>query len=163
MNSTAIANFRSRNYEANLVVDTAIYASGDLLSDRVAITLDAAAVAAGKPVSGTITGITVLDKDDEGALMDLVILDADVSLGTINAAPSISDTNAQQVVAIVPVSSFYDLGGNRIGRPIFDPIDFESASGKLYIGAINGTGTPTYSTASDVRVKLLIALHNVNK
>lgn len=162
MTPVMLSNFRSRKYEANLVVDTAIYASGDVLSDRVAITLDAVAAAESRPVSGTITQITLLDKDDEAALLDLVILDADVSLGTFNVAPTISDTNAQQIVRVVPVLSYTDVGGAQVASPSFDPIDFEVSAGKLYIGAIS-RGTPTYTSASDLRVKLQISLHNVNK
>lgn len=158
-----IGNFRSRKFEANLVIDTSIYAAGDVLSDRVAIVLDARAAAEVRPVSGTITGIKLLDKDGEGALLDLVILDADVSLGTINGAPNISDANAEKIVAIVPINSYSDVGGSKIARPSFDPIDFEVPGGTLYIGAINGSGTPTYTATSDLRVKLTISLHNVNK
>lgn len=154
-----IANFRSRKYEVDLVIDTSAYGASDLLSDIVAITLDPS----GKAVSGTIRGITLLDKDDEGALLDLVILDDNKSLGTINSAPNISDANAQAVVAVVPITSYSDLGGAKVARPSFDPIDFEVAAGVLYIGAVNGAGTPTYTAASDLRLKLMIQLHNVNK
>lgn len=161
MNTTLLANFRSRKYEVNLVVDTSAYTAGDVLSDRVAITLDAD----GDAVSGTITGLTLLDKDDEGAELDLVVLDTDVSLGTINGAPNIDDTGGQSVVAIIPVATgdYEDLGAFKVARPSFDPIDFECAAGVLYIGAINGAGTPTYAAASNLRAKLTIALHNKNK
>jgi hypothetical protein len=162
MNSVNVANFRSRTFEVNLVVDTSIYASGDVLSDRVAITLDANAVTESKKLSGTITGITLLDKADQGSLLDLVVLDADVSLGTINVAPTITDTNAERVVAIVPVTNYTDLGGNQVARPSFDPIDFETSTGKVYLGAIC-RGTPTYGAASDLRAKISIQLHNINK
>jgi hypothetical protein len=164
MTPLMLGNFRSRKYEANLVIDTSAYGDGDVLSDRVAITLDAKAAADGRPVSGTITQITLLDKDDEGAALDLVILDADVSLGTINGAPNISDTNAQQIVRVVPVATtnYTDVVGAKVAFPSFDPIDFEVAAGVLYIGAIS-RGTPTYTAASDLRVKLQISLHNVNK
>lgn len=153
-----IANFRARKYEVNLVIDTAAYGDGDVLSDRVAITLDPGL----GPVSGTLTGLTLLDKDDEGGLLDLVVLDADVSLGTINGAPNISDDNMQQVVAVIPVVSYSDLGGAKVARPSFDPIDFEVAAGKLYIGAIS-KDTKTYTAASDLRVKATIRLHNLNR
>lgn len=159
MTPVMLANFRARKYEVNLVIDTSGYTAGDVLSDRVAITLDPA----GKPVSGTITGITLLDKDDEGALLDLVVLDADVSLGTINGAPNISDANSEKIVAVIPVTSYNDVGGAKVARPSFDPIDFECADGVLRFGAINGTGTPTYAAASDLRLKVMIQLHNLNK
>lgn len=154
-----LGNFRARKYEVNLVIDTAAYASGDLLSDRVAIDL----TGKGEPVSGEVVGFTLLDKDDEGGLLDIVFLDSNVSLGTINAAPSISDTNAQQLIApAVPVSSYTDMGGCQIAGPSFDPIPFETATGILYVAAIS-RDTKTYTAASDLRLKVMIRLHNVNK
>ncbi len=160
MGNESLRNFQAKKYEVNLVVDTAAYASGDLLSDRVAVLL--ASLPGGAPVRGEIIGITLLDKDDEGALLDLVFLDANVTLGTINAAPSITDANSEKIVAIVPVTSYTDVGGAKVARPSFDPIPFESADGYLYVGAINGTGTQTYTAASDLRLKLMVRLHNVN-
>jgi hypothetical protein len=160
MSNESLRNFQVKKYEANLVVDTSAYGSGDLLSDRVGILLGS--LPGGAPIRGEIVAVTLLDKDDEGALLDLVVLDADVTLGTINSAPSISDANSEKIVATIPITSYYDVGGAKIARPSFDPIPFESADGYIYIGAINGTGTPTYTAASDLRLKLMVRLHNVN-
>jgi hypothetical protein len=157
----ALSNFQGKKYEVNLVIDTAAYGTGEVLSDRVEIVLSPA-LPGGLPVRGEIIGLTLLDKDDEGAQLDLVVLDANVSLGTINSAPNISDTDAQAVVAVIPVTSYSDLGGCKVARPSFDPVPFETATGKIYIGAINGAGTPTYASASDLRIKASIRLHNVN-
>jgi hypothetical protein len=157
----SITNFHTKKYEVNLVIDTSAYGAGDVLSDRVAVALVAGLVG-GRPVRGEITGITLLDKDDEGVALDLVILDANVAIGTINAAPAITDANAEKIVAIVAVATddYTDVGGCKVARPSFDPIPFESADGSLYIGAINGAGTPTFTAASDLRLKLAIRLDN---
>ncbi len=48
--------------------------------------------------------------------MDLYFLKADVSLGAVNAAPSITDTNAEQIVGFVTVTASKDLGGCRFGQ-----------------------------------------------
>ena len=155
-----IGNFRPKKYEANLVIDTAAYASGDVLSDFVAIPL-APVITGDPPIRGVVTQITLLDKDDEGGLLDLVFADAAVSLGTINDPPNISDTNAQQIVGAVSVLSYVDFGGARVARPDFEPIEFEVSDGILRVGAIS-RDTKTYTGASDLRVKLMIRLDNVN-
>jgi hypothetical protein len=160
-NNIHLTNFQAKKYEVDLVVDTAAYTAGDVLSDRVAVAL-VSKLAGARPVRGEITGITLLDKDDEGVALDLVVLDADVTIGTINGAPSISDANAEKIVAVVPVATtdYDDVGGSKVARPSFDPIPFESADGNLYIGAINGAGTPTFTAATDLRLKLMVRLDN---
>lgn len=155
-------NFQAKRYEVDLVIDTSQYASGDVLSDRVAVELvsEDTAEALGV-IRGEILGAVLLDKDDEGGALDLVFLDADVSLGTVNNAVSITDTNAERVLGIVPVTSYEDLGGCKLARPDFAPIYFEVAEGKLYVGAIS-KDTKTYTAAPDLRVKLFVRLHNVD-
>lgn len=160
MKSTiSLANFHARKFEVNLTVDTSAYASGDLLSDRVEVSI--CSLLAGEKLQGEVIGITLLDKDDEGAAIDLIFLDSDVSLGTINSAPTLSDANAQAVFGAVSVTSYTDLGGCRVANPYHEPLPFESADGSIYVAAIV-RGAPTYTAATDLRLKLLIQLHNVN-
>ena len=100
------------------------------------------------PVSLTVSGHDYLGLGD---------------LASVSPLGESEDANAEKIVAIVPINSYSDIGGSKVARPSFDPIDFEVSGGTLYIGAINGSGTPTYTAASDLRVKLTISLHNVNK
>jgi hypothetical protein len=101
--------------------------------------------------------LMVIDKDDQGAALDIYILDADVAVGTENAAPNISDANAASILTKIPVATtdYYDLGGVRVAelhgldravRPIVGTRD-------LAIAVVNGTGTPTY-TAAGIVVRL---------
>lgn len=153
-----ISSFQLTKVEVDLSLDTAAYASGDVLADTQVVTLGTHLPDVGR--KGTIESITVLDKDDQAGLFDLVILDSNVSLGTENAAPSITDANAASVVAIVPVSGYTDLGANAIARPSFDPIPFVLAAGvQLYVGAIS-RDTKTY-TAAGLRLKFAIRIENV--
>lgn len=156
-----IVNFQVKRFDVTLVVDTSVYASGDVLSDKVAVNLGM--LVGSKPIRGRIVQMTVTDRADQGGLLDLVVLDADKSLGTINVAPSISDDDASAVLAVVPVTSYADLGGVQTARPSFDPIYFESdPTGKIYLAAIS-RDAKTYAAASDVRVRLMVELHNVNQ
>lgn len=126
-------------------LDTSAYASGDLLADTQVV--QGALRAAG----GLLQTITLNDKDDQGAAMSVVILKANVSMGTENSAPSISDTNGDSVLAIIPVqtSDWVDLGGTRVAnlRNLGIPLAPISGSSDIAIALINGTGTPTYTAA----------------
>jgi len=139
-------------HDVTLSTDTAICASGDVLADTQVVS-NAVLMNGGHAL---LHSITVLDKDDQGQAMDLVFLRSNVSIGTENAAVSVTDTNAAEILGIVPVaaSEFYDLGGCRIATLTGVGLVLETASDStsLYIAAIS-KGTGTY-TASGLIVKL---------
>lgn len=151
-----VANFRTHVYDLELSLDTSAYAAGDVLADFQKLELDESS----KWIRGTINDIKVVDKDDQGLEMDIVIsqkLDTTPPvLGTENAAVSISDADAQTIVGIVNVSSYTDLVGSQYGQPdSFTPIGFNlSDANYLYVGAIS-RGAPTH-TANGVVLKISI-------
>ena len=137
-----------------LSLDTAAYADGDVLADSQIVT-DCLRTTDG---TGTITNVTCLDEDDQGFGFDLLFLDANVSLGTENAAPSITDANARNILGWVRVSAsdFIDLGGTRLASvPCSIPVKGVSGADDLYVAAIS-RGTGTY-TASGIVVRVAIA------
>ncbi|UYN96594.1 MAG: hypothetical protein KIT25_06580 [Enhydrobacter sp.] len=141
--------------EATLALDTNIYADGDVLSDTVEI------AGAFRVAGGTldIVGAIVHDEDDQGAALDLILLDANQSLGTRNAAPDISDANGRKIVARIPVGAgdFYDFGAFKRAEVAVFPkkVKAGAESTSLFLSAIS-RGTGTY-TASGVRVRLMVA------
>lgn len=138
-------------FDLTFTLDTSAYADGDILADTQSI----ASVFLSTTGTRILESVTVLDEDDQGMGLDILFLDANNSLGTENAAPSISDANARSIIGRVSISSadFYDLGGCRfaqragIGLPLKG-----NASTTLYVAAIS-RGTGTY-TASGIRIKL---------
>lgn len=141
--------------DITLVLDTNIYADGDVLA--VPQVISNATRDQGERC--WLTGIFMLDEDDQGAALDLIFLDSNVSLGTINAAASISDANARKVIARVSFAAadFYDLGGCKVADLAFTPIQMKAGVGSrdLYIGAVS-RGTGTY-TASGLKLKLRLS------
>jgi len=132
--------------ELTLSLDTNAYADGDVLADTQELT-SAVRVAAG---SGYIMQVRVNDKDDQGQPFDIYILQTNVSIGTENAAVSITDANADEIIGRIPVysSDYYDMGGCRVAYPTMDPILVEAAAGStsIYIAGVSrGTGTYTAS------------------
>ena len=98
--------------EIDMTVDTGILADGDLMADVQEIT-NAFKYKGGVAVAQTVT---VLDKDDQGGDLYVVLLNADQSLGSENDPPNISDANAEKIIAVIPVGSgdYVDFGGCKI-------------------------------------------------
>lgn len=133
--------------------DTSANGAGDVLFDRVT-TGTISRIAAGVV---HLESITVLDEDDQAAAnMTLVFLDADVTLGTVNAAPSITDANSRKIVGTVVVLStdFIDLGGVKVAniKNVGLTMKCAAASQALFVAGITA-GTPT-QTADGVKLKL---------
>jgi hypothetical protein len=138
---------------AALTLDTAEYATGDVLAD----TQEMANAVPANGGSAWIESVVVIDKDDQGAALDLVFMKTNVSLGTENAAVSISDADAAQILGIVSVAAndFVDLGGVRVAtltkgsHPKLNVlIEAASDSRSVFVGAI-ARDTATY-TASGI-------------
>lgn len=134
-------------------LDTSAYAAGDLL-------FDSAEVAAAVRVNGgtsILESITIVDKDDQGAAFTLLVANAATDFGTLNAAPNPDDTECATVIGWVPVatSDYVDLGGARVAciRNIGLLLKAAAPTTSLYIAAVNGSGTPTY-TASGLVLQL---------
>jgi hypothetical protein len=138
-----------------LTLDTNVYASGDVLAATQA-------VASAVPTNGghaLLHSLVVNDKDDQGQAMDLVFLRTDVSIGTENAAVSIADADASEILGIVSIAAgdFLDLGGCRVATvpSIGLVLEADAASSSIFIAAIS-RGTGTYS-ATGVTVKIGLA------
>lgn len=134
---------------ATPVLDTAIHASGDTLFDR---TLLANAVKANGE-RAILQSVTLVDKDDQGAAVDLFLLEADVLFGAVNAPPSITDANAVNVhfIGSIAAADWIDLGGNRVAslKGIGLMVKAGAASRDLWIAAVT-RGTPTHTAAGIV-------------
>lgn len=139
--------------DVTLSLDTSAYASGDVLADTQVVT-NATRVA---DLGGIIHSVEVIDQDDQGAAFDIYFLDSNVSMGTENSAPNISDANAAKIMARVQVGTgdYYDLGGVKIADMTGLGRIVKPASGtrNIYVAVVNGTGTPTY-TASGIILRI---------
>lgn len=134
------------------VCDTLIYAANDVL-------FDATEVAGAVRVSGGVAvldSVVVLDEDDQAAAaMDLVILRSNVSLGTANAAVSITDANAREILGVVPIAAtdFKDLIASRLATVKNIGLVIKPTTGTSIWIAATTAGTPT-QTASGIKVSL---------
>jgi len=139
----------SKIIDVTFSLDTSAYASGDVLADTQIL----AACMRADDETGVLHSLTLVDKDDQGVAMKVLIFDANVSLGTENSAPSISDANAASIIGIIDIvaGDWVDLGGVRVCNLRNLGIVIQPATGTddVYVALLNGTGTPTF-TASGI-------------
>lgn len=138
-------------FDVTLALDTSPYADGRVLFIGQEITSFFPA-AGGKRL---VQNLTVIDEDDQGVGFDLLLFNADPTIGTINGAPSISDTNVRKFLGKISVTAadYIDLGGCRVAD--ITPIgkEIKGATTSLWIAGITRSGTPTY-TASGIKLKI---------
>jgi len=136
------------------VVDTAAYANSDLLFD----TTEVPYLAFNKNQAFVLDQVTIFDKSDNtGLIMDLYLLDVLSSLGSINGAPNINDTNALNIMATMAFATadWKDLGGikvaskNNLGLIVKPATDSQS----VYAAGVLGAVTPTFGAASDLVIR----------
>jgi hypothetical protein len=133
-----------------LTLDTAAYASGDLIADAQAITGLARATGKG----GVIVDMIVVDEDDQKVAIDVYVTQVSTSWGSENAAPTVTDAVARSIQAIIPVAAadYKDLGGVGVAHIKNIQAVFEtSGSADMYVAVVSNASTPTY-TASGVKL-----------
>jgi hypothetical protein len=140
--------------DVTLVVDTAIYAAGDVMS----ATQQMPAAAFDKNSPMMLQSLVAIDESDNtGLSFDVFLLRANQSFGTFNNPPTLSDAGARDVLGKVSVltADWKDLGGvklvfyNNLGLPVLPETDTQN----LYVATVVIAGTPTFATASDVRLR----------
>lgn len=144
--------------EVILTLDVAAYAAGDVVADTQVIT-DAFR---GNNSGGMLVSLEVVDEDDQKANLDIYFLTANVSMGTENAAPSITDANSRSIQGApvsIAVADYKDLGGVSIAGKdnINKALEAIAGTNDLAVAVVAGaTTTPTY-TVNGLRLRLGIA------
>lgn len=145
------------------VLDTNIYADNDVMFNSIEITN--AFFAKGRSLE--LVSVQGHDTDDQGVDFDIVFSQAALTLGTINAAVSVTDADLQTAgvlgfMSILGASGHYcDLiNGQLISARLSEPLILEAGanSRSLFVSGIIRSGTPTF-TASGVKLALGVRLH----
>jgi len=142
-------------------VDTAVYAAGDLLCEK--LTLEGVAALGGG--HGVIESITVVDLAQQMSALKFVFFDSDPSGTTFteNAAfdPVDADLDKCIGIAYMGVSNYDDFNDNSFGIAVGSdcnlPIPFKAANDDLYLAVVIGdSSTPDYVAAGDIRIRVNI-------
>ena len=158
--SVRIVNSITETFTLEPSIDTSAYADGDVFFDTEGITIRSSGVVGN--TSGEITFCRVVDTDDLKADFDILFLKTNVSIGTENAAVSVSDTNAKKIIGRIIVRSYYDLGGAGIAEASGSIVPFKllpvDGVSTLYIAGVC-RGTPNFSSASAIHLNLGVVVY----
>lgn len=152
-NETLEAGLSGTVIDVTLVLDTNAYADNDVL----AVVQEITGVFDYAGGVRTLQSIVLLDEDDQAQDIDLVFFNATATLGTINAAVSISDADARKLIGKVSIliADYVDLINSQaaVKTGIGMVMKAAAASTSLWVGAVLRSGTPTY-TAAGIKLKL---------
>ena len=132
-------------------LDTVAYTAGDILFNPTEITL----VTLISADYTRLVGISLFDGDAQGAAMDLYILQASTTFGTINVAPTITDANLdppnfQHVISFVG-SDYKTISGAKVLSWTHDGdgLPCAPAATSMWIAALT-QGAPTHTASGMV-------------
>lgn len=138
--------------DVTMTCDTSALAIGDVATDTATIT-GAVRANGGRAI---LESILLLDEDDQGAALDIYFFKTNVSLGTKNSAPNISDSDARNLLGYVSIASadYKDLGGCKVVcvKGIGLMLEADTAATSCFVSIVS-QGAPTY-TANGLRLKL---------
>ena len=140
--------------DVTLTCDTSILAVGDVIADSQII----AACVRANDAAGVLHSIAMIDIDDQGTAVDLIFMKTSTSVGTENAAISISAANmALGYLGHVAIAAadYYDAINSQVVVKTNVGLAIEPATGTddIYVAAVCRSGTPTY-TASGLQLRL---------
>lgn len=141
----------TRFVEASPTVDTAIYASGDLIGGK--LTFNAAL--SDQVNTGELRAVHVFDKSKQSANLLLVLFSSDPTGTTFTdqAAFDPADADLDKIVAIISITSHAAFSDNGVSyaadlaRPL-------KGTSRIMYGALVSAATPTYAAGTDVKVRL---------
>lgn len=137
-----------------LVVDTSIYADNDVL----AIPLEVTDFFRTKGGIVTLQSLVLLDEDDEGVDIDVLFLNADGSIGNLNAAYAPADAVARTIIGAVSITSsdYVDNANSQLAHKENIGLVMKGASDttSVWVAAVLRSGTPTFAAASNLSLKL---------
>ena len=132
-------------------IETSAIDQHDVLFDYTEIP-NAVAVNGGTAI---IQSIQLLDEGDQGGVIDLVFQTDTTSLGTLDAAISITDDNARDILGYVTMSNYFDgiawqmITKNNIGLIVKAASDTTS----IYVAGVIRSASIDYNAATDIQLK----------
>lgn len=136
-------------FDVTLTLSTDQYADADVL----AATQEIGTVCRPEYGAALWHSLAVIDKADQAAAMDVIVLDSNGAIGTENAAVSIADTVADNICGIVEVSAsdYVDLANSQVATKssLGVTCNHTDSTGKLYCAVVS-RGTGTYTATSVV-------------
>lgn len=146
--TTSLNLARVQVTSSGLTTATTAYTIGDVLGAEQFIVLP------GNLTDAILMSITALDEGDVLGAIDVWFASAAFSLGSDNAAPSISDANARLIGGWVPLPAPYDLGGCRVATTdsIGLPLHADVGATGIAFRCITQTANAVFTAATDLKL-----------
>lgn len=142
-----------------LTVDTAAYATGELIGKHTGGKLTFTNAFSGPGKGGRLVQVILTDDGAQSAAIDLVLFSSDPSATTFTdqSALDIADADLDKIIGIVSLAaaSYKAFADNSAIVATAGPIDIVTDSGTLY-GALVSRGSPDYVAATDLTLRLVI-------
>ena len=139
--------------DVDLVTDTAVIATDQMISDYVEIA-NAVSVNAG---TSLLHSIVLIDDGDQGIAMDLVFATANTSLGTLNEVVSGADAVAANILGVVSITSYFDGVAWQLATKTNIGLVLKAAAStkSIYVAAVNRSGgNADYVAVDDLHLRL---------
>ena len=134
----------------SIAVDTAIMAAGDALGAQQSFAV---------PEAGIIRAVVISDADDEASVdIKVWFFDSQPTVIATNAAFALADGDAERVIGVATLTAAaaeQDSINNRI-KYLQTNLPYRATGGLLWLQCECDAGTPTYTAATDVKLKLFI-------
>jgi hypothetical protein len=155
--NVAINNFKTKIIRVTPTVSTSAYTANNVLFATTEVPIS---VTAGNS-RGTILGVSIVDRvRTNSQTITLTFLRSNVALGSLNSTVSITNTNALEIVGQTTVTTSVDLANSRYGEAQALTIPFDVPGGSLWVAA-QTSGTPTFSAADAIRLRIAVQVESV--
>lgn len=136
------------------VLDTAQYAQNDVLW----IAKEIPGFFTDLYTPRTLQTVVGVDEDDENVVFDIYFFNADATLGTLNGAINITDADMRKFVGAVVLATgdmidFINSRGYSKTNIGLEMAPSGSSTSIWCAGCLRSAATPTYATASDIKLK----------
>lgn len=126
------------------------------IADQVGNIFEAANAARVSGGSGVITGIVLISAADIIGTYDIVLFDQSVTLAADNATFAISDADALNIVAVVPLTSVTDIGNNRVAQAFNLAVPYKCNATSLFAGLITRVGHTFFGATTDLQLVIYV-------
>jgi hypothetical protein len=146
-----ITGRRIKRIAVTPTITAGAYAAKDVVGGKM--TFSAAARFSG--AGGYVVGVTVIDKDQERAPLNLVLFDRDFTATADNAPFDPTDADLANTIGVVAIRNYSDLADNAVGYAECR-LPFVCNTTDV-VGQLVTPATPTYGTTSDLTVVLYVS------
>jgi hypothetical protein len=134
---------------SELTIATTAYTAGD----QVGVMFQFANAARASGGTGTVVGVQLTDAGDVIGAYDVILCRSNITLAANNAVFAISDADALNVIAVIPMAGVYDIGANRIGQSFGIAVPYDCSGGTtLYAALLTRANHAVFTAHTDLQL-----------